>query len=118
MICDDKPLSNKVFSEVINSTESPFILRASGGMAFIFWGSWFRCSYISSRLYLWYNVGGRLVLTGTEGLTVAEAAEHSIMDPARRSVDYLMNAQCTFDARQLFLKACACSSGLPPRRGA
>lgn len=31
-----------------------------------------------------------------DGLSVAEAAEHSIMDCARRSADHLMNAQCTW----------------------
>lgn len=58
---------------------------------------------------MWCNVDGQWLETGTDGLSVAEAAEHSIMDCARRSADYLMNAQCTFDGGQLFWKVCAYS---------
>ena len=47
--------------------------------------------------------------TGTDGLSVAEAAEHSIMDRARCSADYLMNAHGTFNGGQLFWKECAYS---------
>lgn len=60
------------------------------------------------------------VEAGTDGLSIAEAAEHSIMDCAKCSADHLMNAQCTFDAGQLFWKECTynCISVLPPRKGA
>ena len=55
---------------------------------------------------LWWEVGGQWVETGTDGLSVAEAAEHSMMDCARRSADHLMNTQSTFDGVQLFWKEC------------
>lgn len=35
--------------------------------------------------------------TGADGLSVAEVAEHSTMDCARRSADHLMDPHCTFD---------------------
>lgn len=52
------------------------------------------------------SVGGRWVETGTDGISVAEAAEHSIMDCARHGTDHLMNTQSTFDGGQLFWKEC------------
>ena len=107
VICDDTPLSKKVFSDVINWTES-LHTQSLGWNGFHFLGllvqMFSHLFQVVLEVQCSWTMGGN-----RDRWPLCCRSSSALVDRARRSADNLMNAQCTFDGGQLFWKECAYS---------